>query len=138
VPATRAEVVAQARTWVGTRWQHQGRIKGVAVDCAGLIIGVARELGLADAQVDGYSPLPDGMTLQRYCAQYMQPIRLDEAQPGDVVTMAWDRHPQHIGILTDVGLIHSYAHGRGVVEHALDREWRLRLRGAYRMPGVTE
>jgi hypothetical protein len=42
------EIVAVARSWHGTPWRHQGRLKGVAVGCGGLIIGVGRELGLLD------------------------------------------------------------------------------------------
>ena len=44
-------IIATARTWVGTRFTHQGRRKATAqdaggVDCLGLLIGVAEECGL--------------------------------------------------------------------------------------------
>ena len=33
----REQVVTEARTWKGTRYVHKGRVKGVGVDCGGLI-----------------------------------------------------------------------------------------------------
>ncbi len=45
--------------------------------------------------------------------------------------------PQHLGIVSDIGVIHSYAKARAVVEHALDPLWRSRIRGAYRFRGVA-
>lgn len=33
----RNEVIAEARTWKGTPYQHRGRVKGVGVDCGGLL-----------------------------------------------------------------------------------------------------
>ena len=47
--AARAEIVAEARAWVGTRWQHQQHTKGVATDCAGMVYGVGHALGLRPA-----------------------------------------------------------------------------------------
>jgi hypothetical protein len=35
--------IAQARTWIGTPFHHQGRLKGVGCDCLGLIVGVAED-----------------------------------------------------------------------------------------------
>ena len=43
---SRLEVVCEARTWLGTPFHHQARAKGEACDCAGLVIGVARALGV--------------------------------------------------------------------------------------------
>lgn len=50
---TPEQIVAQARTWLGTKYHHQGRLKKSAkgpggCDCLGLIIGVIDELGLQD------------------------------------------------------------------------------------------
>ena len=37
---TRTDVVAAAREWLGTPFHHQARLRGVGVDCVGLVIGV--------------------------------------------------------------------------------------------------
>lgn len=42
VTGVAAEVIAEARGWIGTPYRHQGRRKGVGCDCLGLLIGVWR------------------------------------------------------------------------------------------------
>ena len=49
---SRADVVAAALAWTDTPFHHQARLKGVGVDCVGLVIGVARELGLIAPDFD--------------------------------------------------------------------------------------
>jgi len=46
---TKQQIILQARTWLGTKYHHQGRLKkskagAGGVDCIGLIIGVIDEL----------------------------------------------------------------------------------------------
>ena len=60
----RTMIIAEARTWIGTPWKHQGCAKGRAADCLGLVTGVARGLGLACGRIDaeayrGYPRLPN-------------------------------------------------------------------------------
>ena len=115
---TRADVVVEARTWIGTRWHHLGRIKGVACDCAGLVIGVARALRLPDFDVTGYGTTPHAGTLRRLCDENMRPIGQAEPQPGDVALMSWGSEPQHLAIFGDypggMSLIHAWAAARKV------------------------
>ena len=40
----RIDIVNEAKSWVGTKWQHQQALKGVACDCAGLVRGVYYEM----------------------------------------------------------------------------------------------
>lgn len=141
---TRMDVVTQAREWIGTPFQHQQRTKGVAVDCAGLVIGVARELGLVAPEFDvsGYARQPDGVSLLRWCDEYMDRVKQDDMQPGHVVVVAYDKAPGHMGILG------NYAHGGLSIIHALIKpaneviETRLmfsramRFVGAYNLRGV--
>lgn len=140
---TRAEIVSNARSWLGTRWQHQARLKGVGCDCAGLVIGVARECGIVDFafDVNGYERFPSGNTLAMHCGEYMTRIDKNDIAPGDVVLMRFDGEPQHLAIVADyvhggLSVVHAYALSRQVVEHALDDTWRKRIVAAYRMPGV--
>ena len=111
---TRADVVAAARAWTDTPFHHQARLKGVGVDCVGLVIGVARELGLIAPNFDvvGYPRVPDGTSLMALAATHMTPIARESMQPGDVVVVSFDRDPQHLGILGD------YRHGGLSIIHA--------------------
>ena len=131
-----ADVIAAARAWLGTPFRHQGRRKGVGVDCAGLIIGVAHDLGISDFDYTAYGHEPDGRTLHRLLAQHMDEVAPGEMAVGDVVFMAFQAFPQHLGILADGGrpfsLIHAYAPARKVIEHRLDDEWAGRVRNVYK------
>lgn len=147
-PVTRADIVAEARAWLGTPWQHQARSNGVAVDCAGLVIGVSRVLGLVSAGMDvtHYPRMPDGRSLIAHCDEWMRRIPAAAAQPGDVLVMRFDVHPQHLAIVAD------YPHGGLAIVHALDSRDRKRARvvehrltpalrakivAAYALPGIA-
>lgn len=137
---TRAQVIAEARSWVGTPFHHQGRLKGVGVDCAGLLICVGKELGLSDFDVTGYARVPDGRMLQAHCDAHLIRIARDEVRPGDVLLMRWRRYPQHVAIMADGGepcsIIHAYEDVGRCVEHRLDETWAARIVQAYRIRGV--
>lgn len=140
---TRADVVAEARKWLGTPWVHQHRAKGQAVDCAGLIICVARDLGLlpADFDLNGYSRMPDG-TLLAVCDEHMDRIERSAMQPGDVLLMATEHDPQHMGILGDyrhggLSLIHAASKAGRVIETRLMFAGNQKFRGAYALRGVA-
>lgn len=129
------EVLSTARRCLGTPFRHQGRVLGVGMDCAGLIIFVARELGFAGEFFEvPYGRYPNAGTLRSLCDRYLDPIARHE--PGDIVLMAWQQEPQHLAIVTDIGIIHSYAAARKVVEHSLDTVWASRIRGSYRYRGI--
>lgn len=141
---THADVVAEARRWLGTPYQHQGRVRGAGVDCAGLVIGVARALGIVapDFDIQGYARQPDGHSLAEHCAACMAPIAPADALPGDVASIAFQGHEMHLAILADyahggLSIIHALLRARRVVEHRLDAAWHARIVGWYRMPGVA-
>jgi len=129
-------VVAIARKWLGTKFHHQGRKLGVGVDCIGLIAEVAKELGLSFEDRIDYARAPQDGELQRELEKYLIPAEL---KIGCVALFKMEKEPQHVGIITDygvagLGLIHSYAQSRKVVEHNLDASWRARIVGVYEFP----
>lgn len=143
---SRAAVVAEARTWLGTKWVHQHRTKGVGVDCGGLVIGVARVLGLVapDMDVNHYARVPDGTSLLAHCDAWMQRIAVDTIQPGDVLVLRFDTDPQHLAIVADyvhggLSIVHALdrAGSGSVIEHRLDPANRARVVAAYSLPGVA-
>lgn len=134
----RAAVVAEARRFVGTPFQHTGRNEH-GMDCAGLVIKVAHALGLSAFDFTCYARHPDGWTMRMLCDEHM--TRKDGLEPGDVALIRFFREPQHLGVIGDypvaghVSLIHAYR--RGVVEHILDQAWRQRIVQVYSLPGVA-
>lgn len=135
---TRADIVRVARSWVGVPYRHQGRSRA-GVDCVGLLMVVARELGLSDYEFGTYRRLPDPRVLLGELAAQLERVAVADARAGDVWLMAWHADPQHLAIVADRGrIIHAYSQPRAVVEHIADAQWRERVRGAYAFPGVTD
>ncbi len=140
--ATGAQIVMAARGWLDTRFAHQGRLKGVGCDCAGLVIGVAHELGLSAFDATGYAARPDGRMLKDTCDREMMILARDDIRPGDVGLFAITHDPQHLAIFAvhpmgGLSIIHAFAHNRKVVENRYDESWQARLVQAYRLPGVS-
>jgi cell wall-associated NlpC family hydrolase len=119
-------------------------MKGVAVDCRGLVQGVAQELGLlsADFSVEPYPRSPDGRTMLALCDRYMTRIGRESMQPGDVLVMVVDTEPQHLGIVGDyrhggLSLIHAASKSGKVIETRLMFTRAQRFAAAYALPGVA-
>ena len=139
----RRGIIEAARAMVGTPYAHQARLPGVAIDCVGVVICVARAGGWVapDYDVTGYGRRADGHTLMDQLGAHL--LRVREPQPGDVVCVAFDRDPQHVGIAGDyrhggLSIIHAVGRrGAGVVETRLMFSPAMRLVAAFGFPGVT-
>lgn len=141
----RQEFVRVCRSYVGTKYGHQGRMPGVLLDCVGVPICAAKELGLkpVDFDVTGYGRRPDG-SLLTICREHMIEISRSEMQAGDVVVLAGDGDPTHLGVLWDyshdkLGIVHARAgglHSGRVVEHRLMFGPKLRFCAAFKIPGI--
>ncbi len=141
---TRDDVIAEARTWLGTPWHHQASVKGVGCDCIGFIRGVAEPfLGKVDIPLD-YTP-----TWHLYRAEprmYLgfkavaEEIDPADAIPSDILLFGAGKGPaHHCALLTpEGGLIHCYQEAGRVVEHAFSDGWQSKLRHAFRLPGIKE
>lgn len=143
---SRDDIVAEARSWIGTRYRHQGRRKGVGVDCIGLVGGVALACGvrnaaewMRDADMHNYARTPDPAMLRRSVTTYLDPVGTGRALPGDVLLFALDHQPRHFALLVAPGrVVHAYAllAARRVVEQSLPIA-RAQLISAYRFEGVA-
>jgi NlpC/P60 family putative phage cell wall peptidase len=133
---TRDQVVAVARSWINTPYRHQGRIKGEAVDCGGLIICVCKELGLTEFDFTNYARHPDG-SLDDMCLEHMEFVPPAEAKAGDVVLFRYEKLNSHMAMMTGPDtIIHAFMARRKVVEHRIDAQWRASMNAAYHIPGV--
>lgn len=140
-----AEILAIARRWIGTPYQHQASCLGSGTDCLGLLRGVWRELlGDEPEQVPAYTPdwsePARSEDLLAAAARNMIEIERARARPGDVVVMrmAPGAVAKHVGFLavSPSGyqtLIHAYS-GHGVVESPLTPCWSRRIAGFFRFP----
>jgi cell wall-associated NlpC family hydrolase len=145
--ATREDVVRVARSYIGTPYHHLGRVPGIGLDCAGVVICVGRELGLvsSDFDVPVYSPAPDGHSLLAWCDEHLGfPQTHLTLLPGHVIVLRAGKRPQHIGIVGDyvhggLSLIHSNmsASPSRVTESRLVFSRAMVFVKGYSMPGVA-
>lgn len=138
---TGTQIVQKAREYLGTPFRHQGRKKVLGIDCAGLVICVAKELNITNFETFefvAYGHIPHARKLETLCDMLFERITMQLAKPGDIFLMAFEKEPQHLAIMTDTGIIHSYAKVRRCVEHGFDELWQNRVNRVYRFIGVEQ
>lgn len=132
-----SDIVKQARNYLGVKWHHQGRNPKTGLDCLGLVSVVLKDLGVPVNDVTSYSRDPDPDQMLKGLLDHAEEIAIGDAVPGCVYWMRFVREPQHLAIVSDVGIIHSYNKLRScVVEHALNRAWKARIVRAFKIKGV--
>lgn len=128
-------LVEIARTYLDTPFHHQARLKGVGIDCIGLLVCAAREAGFALHDFTDYARDPDPKQLLARLAEQLDRIEVADSVPGDVLCFwvtAWNV-PQHVGFKTEHGIIHTYANIGRVVEHSYSAAWRTHTHSAWRL-----
>ena len=136
-----ALVVAEAMTWVGTPYRHQGSRKGVGCDCLGLVRGVWRAVyGVEPERPGAYAPdwaeSGNGEPLLAAARRHGEEKDRRHAAPGDLIVFRWRAHhaAKHLGILVaEDAFVHAYE-GHGVMVSALVPQWRRRIAGVFAFP----
>lgn len=139
--ATRKQIVAVARTFLRTPWHHQGRAKGAGIDCLGLLACTAAECGLPVIDRSDYGEEPVPAELIAGLATNLERIDVSDAREADVLCfwIAAEDRPQHLALVTDVGMLHAWREGAKVVhEHGITQGWRARIHSAWRYRGLEE
>lgn len=144
----RQQIVKEAQSWVGTPFAHFQCCKGAGVDCAHLIIGVGKGVGIfpVDFAVPYYSSqwlldrkatlLLDTLTHAGFTEKLTA-----ERLPGDVLVFEVGEVQCHVGVFVgDNQMIHAH-HSREnsrVKRFALKGDWAgVYLRRAYVYPGLA-
>lgn len=131
----RSEIIKLAQSQIGVPFHHQGRVPGVGLDCVGLVRYPYVALGYAPETADekGYSRDPNPPKMRELLEQWLEPITLDEAKPGDILWLKTGQ-PQHLAIYNGDTIIHCTNHGpQRVVECTLDDKWKSRIVAVYRL-----
>jgi NlpC/P60 family putative phage cell wall peptidase len=140
-PQGGGNIVAIARSWIGTPYIHQASLKGVGCDCLGLLRGVWRELrGDEPETPPPYSPdwseATGAETLYTALARHLTEVNRANLAPGDIALfrMARNAPAKHCGIIAERDraptLIHARQNHR-VAEEPLTRHWQARLAYAF-------
>lgn len=139
-----------ARSWIGTPFRHQTRIRGKCggVDCWNLVRAVAEEAygkhitPQEFAPFNGYARVPQDGMLTAALNRFFVLLDRIEPQVGDIALMASKpgRDPKHCAIVGSVQysdkqprltLIHSSLIYKGCVEHRLTEEHRSHIVALY-------
>lgn len=138
IPAER--VIEEARGWVGTPFRHQGRSRD-GVDCVGVLVVVARALGIPHVDRVDYGKFPVGNELVSHLRSNLLLPSAPGKFPGQVALFREQHFPCHVGLLSwlhgTLHVIHARADRRKVVEepvYATERK-ALILR-TFDLPGV--
>lgn len=139
---TGAEVVAEARRYLGVRFKHRGEsLEGI--DCSGHAHATARAVGQCPPEYrrPPYSLRPDASLFLREMLRHTRRVEREAWQPGDIALMCHHvDHPrtEHCAFLTDIGLLHIFpaASIARVTEHSLDAMWEQKILYVLRLKGV--
>lgn len=129
-----------AKTWLGTPYHHHARVKGVGVDCAQLMLGIAEELGL----------ITTGLVVENYSTEWHLHNREEKMlnlieefgckqkevhEVGDILAFQFGRVCSHLGIYVgNEQFIHARLDVRQVVLNTLSGDWQKRHIRTYSFP----
>jgi NlpC/P60 family putative phage cell wall peptidase len=137
----RDAVVAEARSWIGTPYQHQASLKGIACDCLGLVRGVWREVRGTEPEkpppyTRDWAEARGTETLAEAARRHLMEIEPSAALPGDVLLFAFgERFPaKHCGIVVAPNRMVHAIESHPVAEVTLGGWWRRRARFAFAFP----
>lgn len=147
---TADDIVSSARKYMGLRFQHQGRgIYEQGIDCAGLIVRTADDLGLPWADNPAsYGQWPDREQIIEVLRMSMDEQDELEVFVGCVAVFCVPgfavegRQPQHLAIVSSVEpfhIIHAYGATsfRKVVEHSAPKKWDMNITHIFKFRGVA-
>jgi cell wall-associated NlpC family hydrolase len=131
------QFIDHVRTLIDVKYLHGGRSRD-GVDCCGVLTVAMSELGIPFVDRQGYSRKADGQLIE-----WMKKSGdiVTDRRPGDVAVFWFDKEtklPQHVGLLTDKGMIHAFVHTGKVVEVSWNSFWEKRLLAVFRIPSLEQ
>lgn len=139
---TRSEFVAAARTYLGVPYRHQGRNR-IGMDCVGLVVCAARDVGYDIPDMFGYRRAGDGIAFMRHVRQNGREILGNvPLKKGQILAFQQQQFPAHLGILDmradgQITVIHAYAGRRQVDEQSFE-SWRPMMIARFDLPNIRE
>lgn len=134
----REAFIEAARGWIGTRWIHQGRNRA-GVDCVGLLLMAAADLGIELPDMPGYRRSPNPDLFVTHIRN--NSLSVPSPEPGTFGIFRDGLQPCHVGIFAEqdgqLTLIHAYA-GLGVVmEEPFIHDWPAKLVEVRAIEGIA-
>lgn len=131
------ELIEYALTLLKTPFVHQGRIPGMALDCAGTVVAVAEKFGIPYEDRVGYGRNPANGLLEDVLETQPGMVRVYDMQVGDILLMKFGGEPRHVAIYAGENIIHAYESVGQVCEHRFSGSWRSKVTAIYRFKDVS-
>jgi NlpC/P60 family putative phage cell wall peptidase len=142
---TSRAVIAEALTWIGTPYRHQGSRKGVCCDCLGLVRGIWRAIYGTEpddpgaytsdwAETGGEDRLLEAA--RRHCIERPIDRGVGRIEAGSLLVFRWRCHhaAKHLGIMLEGdAFLHAFE-GHQVMASPLIPQWRRRIAGVFAFP----
>jgi len=137
------EIISCAKTWIDILYRHQGRSRHAGIDCAGLIICVAKELGISTFDTKAYPRIPNIIEFNRQMEKGgCRMIPFTDRANGDILRIAELRWPVHSGLLEidrqgKEWLIHSWRPARKVIREVITKLRFSQISSVWRYPEIV-
>ena len=136
----------EARSWLGTPYHHQAKVKGIGVDCCNFILAIAENCGLVDCiQLEPYNlqwhlhSREEKMLhlLEKYGCTSID-VDLKEPwdwAPGSILCLRYGRACSHLAlVLPGLNIIHAAIDFGKVVEQPISQQIIDRAGSLYKYP----
>lgn len=138
------EVIAEARSWIGTPYGHQHSLKGVSCDCLGLLRGVytnvtGKPYDAPPPYSSNWAESGNGEQMLDAANKYLIPVFWTDDIPfeaGQVLVFRFRKTAaaKHCALATSAtSMVHSYQ-GVGVKEVTTSDFWIKLCAGVFRFP----
>jgi cell wall-associated NlpC family hydrolase len=144
MPVTAAHLCAEARRWERVRYAHLQSTRD-GCDCVGLLVGVAKAVGLLPPDFVR-TPFPIDWHLHQGNEHFRDGIEalggvavpVTQLAPGMIALFRFGQVSSHAGIvLPGPELLHASVLARRVVRHGWKTAQQAHLAAAYTFPGVV-
>lgn len=96
---TRQDVIASARSYIGTKFKLYGREPHHGLDCVGLLYRVGTDLGIPLKDSLDYSRKPEAAKIEAALQQYTRAVTSPVPRNGQVLKIRQFMFPMHLGFL---------------------------------------
>lgn len=146
-------IIYEARSWIGTDFHHQGRIKKTnnhngGCDCIGLIMGIAEKFSLKSKLGDklknfdrtNYPKIAVDQLADFMHSHFVETEHIDSV---NLILFKIGKYLQHIAIAdinedNKIYIIHSHISCGKVVKHLLDEYWQDKIYKIYEFVNLTK
>jgi cell wall-associated NlpC family hydrolase len=140
-------LLKEARSWLGTPYLENGKLKGVGVDCLHFVDLVALGIGLPGFSIPaGYTPgshAAGGVMLQ-VLDTHLDFVPTKTRRPGDIIAFVEQScqnmdEPTHVAFVDKVTSSTTFiieAGTSGVIRHRIDGFWIKRIHSVWRFRNI--